>query len=135
MILDSTRCFSSLFIILHNIWKALVPEISEDIISKSESPKQYMSCEVDYSLLLSYLQSCSSEYSMREVWINRVSLLTAVVTRDSIDSNVSNFDISIIRVDIYGFACQFSMNKVFRVEVSNALKYFLRPVLYHNQPG
>jgi hypothetical protein len=27
-------------IILHNSWKALVPETSEDISSKSERPKQ-----------------------------------------------------------------------------------------------
>jgi len=134
MILDSTSYFSSLLIILHNIWKALAPEISEDIISKSDSPKQYMSCEADYSLLLSYLQSWSSEYSIRD-WNNSVCLLTAVVTRDSIDSNVSYFNISIIRIDINGLACQFSMNKVFRVQVSNTLQYFLRPVFYNNQPG
>jgi hypothetical protein len=134
MILDSTSYFSSLLIILHNIWKALAPEISEDIISKSDSPKQYMSCEADYSLLLSYLQSWSSEYSIRD-WNNSVCLLTAVVTRDSIDSNVSYFNISIIRIDINGLACQFSMNKVFWVQVSNALQYFLCPVFYNNKAG
>lgn len=64
MILSSTCFFSPRSMILHSTLKAYDPEKSEEIISKSDRPKQYMSSFVVSSDIFNCLLTESSEYSI-----------------------------------------------------------------------
>jgi hypothetical protein len=81
---------------------------SEESISTKDNPKQKTSSFIDSSDCLSCRHCDNSLYSRRLSLLN----LTIVVARNRPYADVSDFDVTVVRVDIYGLASELSMCNV-----------------------